>query len=78
MELIQVTAHFDLDGNITPTDFTWQGRHYQVESVGRRWQDEQGTHILVMIPGGRVFELLSGSTGGDWYLARSGAGRIFV
>lgn len=78
MELIQVTAHFDLDGNISPTDFTWQGRHYQVESVGRRWQDEQGTHILVMIPGGRVFELLSGSARGDWYLARSGAGRMFV
>jgi hypothetical protein len=78
MELIQVTANFDLDGKITPIDFTWQGRQYTIESVGRRWRDEQGTHILVMIPGGRVFELLFGSAEGYWYLAKSGEGRMFV
>jgi hypothetical protein len=78
MELIQVSAHFDLDGKITPTVFTWQGHQYTIESIGRRWRDEQGTHILVMIPGGRVFELLFESAEGYWYMARSGAGRMFV
>jgi hypothetical protein len=78
MELIQVTAHFDLDGNITPINFTWQGCQYNLDSIGRRWQDEKGTHILVMIPGGRVFELLFVPAEGSWYLGRSGAGRMFV
>jgi hypothetical protein len=78
MELIQVTARFDLDGKITPIEFTWNGRQYTLDSIGRRWQDEKGVHILVMIPGGRVFELLFVPAEGCWYLARPGAGRMLT
>jgi hypothetical protein len=78
MDLIKVNAHIDLDGNIIPLKFTWEGHHYTPDSIGRRWHDEKGAHILVMIPGGRVFELLYVSEEGYWYLARSGAGRMFV
>jgi hypothetical protein len=42
------------------------GISYMVESTGRRWQDGEGEHILVMIKGGKVFELVCASRGGMW------------
>jgi hypothetical protein len=75
MESIEVTAHFDLTGQPTPLEFTWQGRHYQVESTGRRWQAPDGQHILVMTPGGRMFELVF-TPEGRWLLGQSGPGRM--
>ncbi len=70
MEPIEVTVHFDQDGKITPLRFTWKGRDYPVESTGRRWQAADGQHILVMVPGGRIFELLFVPIAGCWYLGR--------
>lgn len=72
MEAVEVVARFDDQGNITPLQFNWQGSPYQVESVGRRWRDEAGQHILVMAPGGRVFELLYTFSEGRWYLRSIG------
>lgn len=31
---------------------------WHVVDPGRQWLDESGRHVLVMIPGGRVFEIL--------------------
>lgn len=69
-----MTVSFDLQGNITPHSFTWQQLDYQVSSVGRRWNDETGQHILVMVPGDRIFELLYEPLSGLWYLRRFGVG----
>ncbi len=58
METIEVTARWDVDGQVTPVQFRWQGAPVQVETVGRRWQDDAGLHALVSALGGRTFELV--------------------
>jgi hypothetical protein len=59
MERIEVTARVNQQGLGIPFSFTWKGITYQVDSVGRRWVDEEGEHILVMVrPDNQVFELL--------------------
>ncbi len=68
MEPIEAIVRFNLEGQVTPLRFTWQKVEYQVESSGRRWGAEDGEHFLVMVPGGRIFELLFVSSDGHWYL----------
>lgn len=75
MDLVEVTASFGADGKITPQSFTWKGGNYQVVSVGRSWRDEAGKHILVMVAGDRVFELIFNPGEIAWYLRRLDGGR---
>jgi hypothetical protein len=75
MDVIEVIARFAKDGKIYPQRFSWQGIDYLVESNGRRWQDEEGLHILVMIPGERVVELIYQANQGLWYLKQLPSGR---
>lgn len=75
MELINVTVRFNSNGRIAPVDFTWGDVTYPVESTGRRWEDEQGQHILVMVPGDRVFDLVYQPSERLWYLRQIGPGR---
>ena len=70
METIEVTARFDTQGNITPLSFVLQGRLYQVDSVGRRWEAKDGMHILVMIPGNRAHHLVFNYKSLTWTLLR--------
>jgi len=77
MEPVEVTALFDEAGEIRPLKFTWKGQVYPVDMAGRRWTDERGQHVLVMVPGDRVFELVFDSHGPRWYLVGS-AGRLPV
>ena len=72
MQAIEVTASFAPDGKITPLRFRWRGGLYAVESAGRRWQEDDGCHILVMAAGGQMFELLFSGLESRWYLVRSG------
>lgn len=76
MQTIEVTAHFDEGGKIMPLSFTWKSSRYQIESVGRRWSAEDGQHILVMVPGGRIFELLFACKESRWYLGRVETARL--
>jgi hypothetical protein len=76
MQAIEVTAHFDENGKIMPLRFTWKGSVYQIESVGRHWSSEDGQHILVMVPGGRIFELLFACHESRWYLGRVETARL--
>jgi hypothetical protein len=78
MEPIEVTAHFDAQGTITPIHFTWKGSSQRVESTGRRWTDEAGQHILVMVSSGRIYQLTFKNTEGRWYLERSESNRSVV
>ncbi len=68
MEPVEVTASFDLTGQVRPLKFSWRGQTYLVDATGRRWTDERGQHILVMLPGERVYELLFDPAGLRWYL----------
>jgi hypothetical protein len=68
MEPIEVIARFTLRGEIEPIRFRWHGDDYPVESTGRSWTDDQGYHVLVMIPGGQVHELLFVPNPVGWYL----------
>lgn len=58
MEPIQVQARWRRNGGFEPIRFFWKDKMYQVESTGRDWEDEHGLHVLVMIQGGQVFELI--------------------
>lgn len=78
MEPVQVEFYVDADGKVTPRSFFWHGRTHPIDSIGRRWQDEQGQHYLVMIAGGRVFELLFVSENMQWILRQSGRSRWTV
>jgi len=74
VEGIEVTAHFDREGQAHPLHFTWNGRTHAVESIGRRWQSEGEQHILVMIPGDQAFELIFRAQDGRWFLRQIGPG----
>ncbi len=67
---IEVVARFDAQGNVNPQQFTWQGRSYVVESTGRKWDESDGQHILVLTPNGQTFELVYMRSDDGWYLAR--------
>ncbi len=72
MQPIEATAVFSPEGKITPLKFRWHDQLYQVESTGRRWQEADGCHILVMTGGGQMFELLFSAAESRWFLVRSG------
>jgi hypothetical protein len=68
MEPIGITIRFNIDGQIEPLRLTWRGHDYPVTSTGRRWDDEQGKHILIMVPGDKVYEILFVPEEVRWYL----------
>ncbi|MBP1692182.1 MAG: hypothetical protein H6Q37_65 [Chloroflexi bacterium] len=72
---IRVTARFNPDGEIIPENFNWQGIDYPITSVGRHWQDVRGFHILVMVPGDQIFELVFVAAELVWYMGSLGAYR---
>jgi hypothetical protein len=76
MKPVQVTARFDPDGKATPLSFTWLGQTYPVNAIGRRWSDEEGQHILVMVPGEQVFELIFAPADARWYLRQPGKNQM--
>ena len=78
MEIIDVTAEFDSQGKIIPLKFTWKGTSFPVDSIGRRWEDDRGQHVLVMIPGGRAFELLYTHSERAWFLIPIGPGPLMA
>lgn len=76
MEPIEVTARFDREGKVTPLRFTWLGSEYLVESTGRRWEVSDALHILVMVPDGRMFELIFTPSSGSWFLGSTQSDRL--
>jgi hypothetical protein len=68
MEPVQVMARWQIDGSFSPQQFVWQGQIYQVESTGRQWEDLVGLHVLCMVAGGRVFELVFQLNPAGWQL----------
>lgn len=74
MDQLEVTAKFDIKGKITLLYFTWKGSEYLVESTGRQWDASDGKHILVMVPDGRIFEVIYSPTDGRWLMGRVESG----
>ena len=64
---ISVTAQFDIEGDVFPISFTKEGVQYSIDDIGRKWQDENGNHFLVMVPSERVYELLYVPKEMCWY-----------
>ena len=54
---IEVSVHKEIAGQWQPDRFLWQGRMYTILEIGRRWQDLDGEHILVMILAARYTSL---------------------
>jgi hypothetical protein len=73
---IEVSVHKEIDGLWEPDRFIWQARNYKILEIGRRWQDDDGEHILVMILGGQVYELILASDQISWYLKPPAGPRI--
>jgi PncC family amidohydrolase len=71
---VDVRARTNAQGQTLPVSVTLDGIGYMVESTGRRWQDAEGEHILVMIKGGKIFELVC-STPGRWSAREVGKAR---
>ena len=66
METIEVTAHFDSQGSITPLSFIWDKTIYRIESTGRGWEAKELLHILVMTTGDQVHHLIYNRENGKW------------
>jgi len=71
LEPVEVVARFDDQGQARPLQFTWQGRSYLVDGIGRRWQDANGEHVLALVQSGVVFELIYQAEERRWFLNRN-------
>ena len=71
-EPIEVTARIDRCGKAIPTEFVCNEQTFPIVSVGRRWKEADGEHILVMVaPENVVHELLHIPADGRWQLIKS-------
>lgn len=52
-----VDATFTTEGWPVPISLRWEGVTLPVIDTGRRWRADDGIHVLVRVPDGRVFEL---------------------
>lgn len=68
MKPVQVQARWKREGRFEPAQFLWNNRIYRVESTGRSWEDAGGLHILCMVAGGRVYELIFRLNPAGWYI----------
>ena len=60
--VITVEAVLASDGWPQPLTLRWQGETLTVTEIGRRWQADNGLHVLVRVTDGRVFELHTNGT----------------
>lgn len=74
LESVEVAAHWKRSGRFEPGQFTWRGQVYHVESTGRSWEDEDGLHVLCMVPEGKVFELVFHLQPAGWSVRPPAAG----
>ena len=73
-EPVTVEARLTPDGQLEPRVFVWRGHRHTVASTGRRWQEAEGRHILVMTPDQHVFELVYLRDEHAWRMRGAAAG----
>ena len=71
-EPVKVQARWKHEGRFEPSQFFWRGKMYKIESTGRDWEDEEGLHILCMLPNKQVFELIFQLNPAGWFIRPSG------
>ena len=69
---INVVGHRDSGDLLRVLSVERQGVTQWVESTGRRWVEESGEHILVMLYGGEVLHLVYKDEADCWYLVPRG------
>jgi hypothetical protein len=67
-ERVEVSARWERSGKFFPRKVYWQEKVYPVESIGRSWEDVEGFHVLCMISGGQVAELLFRLNPAEWFM----------
>jgi PncC family amidohydrolase len=78
IKAVEVVAKVDSKGRMIPKRFKWNKHDFYVDSIGRRWVDKAGEHILVMVqPHDRVYELLFTPEGG-WLMAKTPQNRLAI
>ncbi len=70
MEKIKIKIDFKWDGSISPLDFKVEGKKIQVMDIGRRWDTEDGKHILVMDFQNQTYHLFFQLLDLTWYLVQ--------
>jgi hypothetical protein len=73
MKPIGVACRFAEDGAVQVERVLWYGRWQRV-SQGRQWLDANGRHVLIMLPGEVVQELLLQASSLRWWLVERGGG----
>lgn len=73
MEPIGVDCIFHEDGRIEVRRIAQDGRWLAVEQ-GRQWVDQSGRHVLVMLPGNTVREIVLRPETMTWVLRPAGRG----
>ena len=68
LEPVQVSARWETSGRFLPVGMIWQGKTYTFHSTGRFWEDQDGWHILCMLAGGQVYELVFRLGPASWHL----------
>jgi len=64
---IAVDCSFEKDGRVLVRRVAF-GDSWQVVEQGRQWGDEHGRHVLIMIPGGHVQEIILSPETLNWKL----------
>jgi hypothetical protein len=67
-EPIQVEAVLDGRQRLSPRSFVVGGTRYTVHQIGRRWDDGEWQHNLVMSPDGQTWDLAFSGSLGAWRL----------
>ncbi len=67
---IAVEAKFETDGSIRPLAFVWKDTRIRIASLGRRWEQDEEVHFLVMSADEKVYELAYRQKDSLWFLCR--------
>ncbi len=70
MEKIDLTVRYTRRGEIIPLRFEGEAISVQIRETGRRWETEQGRHLLVMDFQNQTYHLFHHREEDSWYLVQ--------
>jgi hypothetical protein len=68
LQPLQVESKTTSGNVVIPVTMIWQGRTYRITDTGRRWNSEDGQHVLVLTSEQQSFELVLAPDGATWFL----------
>ncbi|MCP4415232.1 MAG: hypothetical protein GY805_01335 [Chloroflexi bacterium] len=75
MKTIGVDCSFAEDGSVRVRKVQLNGR-WQSVGQGRQWQDENGRHVLIMLPDDTVYEIVLQAGSLQWGMVEKGRWQI--